>query len=114
MRTTTISVRCRPAHIHQVGAGRLLKGVQALVHLRYAFPSCLPDPVRLVVPARPVVVRAASRPPLCFQDQAALSFIALLRQADGGSFQPTRLHGASWRTRARSDSRRSSTVPASD
>ena len=26
---------------------------------RYTFPSCLPDPSRLVVPARPVVVRAA-------------------------------------------------------
>jgi hypothetical protein len=34
------SVRCDPAQIHQVGAGVSLEGVQPLVHLRYAFPSC--------------------------------------------------------------------------
>lgn len=32
-------VRCAPAHIHQVGAGVTLEGVQPLVHFRYAFPS---------------------------------------------------------------------------
>jgi hypothetical protein len=32
-------VRCDPAHIHQVGAGVSLEGVQPLVHLRYTFPS---------------------------------------------------------------------------
>lgn len=30
---------CYPAHIHQIGAGSTLTGVQPLVHLRYAFPS---------------------------------------------------------------------------
>ena len=30
---------CCPAHIHQIGAGSTLTGVQPLVHLRYAFPS---------------------------------------------------------------------------
>src|ERR1035437_1830305 len=63
---------------------RALKGVQPLIHFRYTFPSCLPDPSRLVVPTRPVVVRAASRPSLRFQGQAALSFTALLRQVGGG------------------------------
>jgi len=65
------------------------------------FRRCLPDPGRLAVPTRPVVVRAASRPPLRFQGQTALSFTGLLRQTGGGSFHPTRIHGASWRTRAR-------------
>jgi hypothetical protein len=37
----------------------LLAGVHPLVHLRYTFPPCLPDPDRLAVPTRPVVVRAA-------------------------------------------------------
>ena len=59
-----------------------LKGVQPLVHSRYAFPSCLPDPSRLAVPTRPAVVRAASHPSLRFQGQAALSFTGLLRQAE--------------------------------
>ena len=36
-----------------------LEGVRSLVSLAYTFPSCLPDPGRLVVPTRPVVVRAA-------------------------------------------------------
>ena len=53
--------RCGPAQIRQVRAGGfLLRGVQPLVHSRYTFPSCLPDPDHLAVLARPVVVRAAS------------------------------------------------------
>jgi len=36
--TIADGVRCVPAHIHQVGAGVTLKGVQPLVHSRYAFP----------------------------------------------------------------------------
>jgi len=52
--------------------------------LSYTFPPCLPDPGHLAVLTRPVVVRAASRPPLRFQDQAALSFAGLLRQVGGG------------------------------
>ena len=71
-------------------------------------PICprLPGPGRLAVPARPVVVRAASHPPLRFQGQVALGFTDLLRQAGGGLFHPTGLHGASWRTRARSNNPR--------
>ena len=36
-----------------------LEGVQPLVPASYTFPSCLPGPGRLAVPARPVVVGAA-------------------------------------------------------
>jgi len=89
--SSAASVRCCPAHIHQVGAGFHLERVQALVHLRCTFPSRLPDPDRLAVPIRPVVVGAASHPSLCFQGQAAPCFTGLLRQTGGGFFQPTRL-----------------------
>jgi len=53
--------------------------------LTYTFPLRLPSPDRLGVPPRLVVVRAASHPPLHLQDQAALSFTGLLRQARGGA-----------------------------
>src|SRR4029077_5753775 len=42
--------------------------------LAYTFWPCLPDPHRLAVPARPVVVGAPSRPPRRPPDQAAPSF----------------------------------------
>ena len=79
---------CCPAHIHQVGAGSTLEGVQPLVHSRYASLSRLPDPGRLAVPTRPVVVRAASRPPLRLLGQAALSFTGLLRQPGEAGLSP--------------------------
>jgi hypothetical protein len=52
-------VRCAPAHIHQVGAGVSLEGVQPLVHFRYAFPSRSASTGRLMVPARLAFVGAA-------------------------------------------------------
>jgi len=55
------------------------------VHLRVALPSRLPDPGRLAVPTRPVVVGAASRPHLRPQARTAPSFGGLLRQAEGGA-----------------------------
>jgi len=64
----------------------------------YAFPSCLPNPARLAVPNRHGVDGAASHPHLRHQDQAAPCFNDLLRQAESGSFHPTRSVGASWRT----------------
>ena len=42
--------------------------------LSYTFSSCLPDPRRLAVPTRPVVVRTASHPPRRPPDPAVLSF----------------------------------------
>ncbi len=59
-----------------------------LVHFRYASPSRLPNPDHLAVLARPGVVRAASRPSLRLQGQAALSFTVLLRQAGGAGLSP--------------------------
>lgn len=66
----------------------MLEGVQPLVHLRYTSPSYLPDPGRLAVPIRPGVVRAALRPHLRSQAQAALSFTGLLRQTGSGVLSP--------------------------
>ena len=80
---------CCPAHIHQVGAGSTLEGDQMLVHSRYACLSRLPGPHHLAVLARPVVVRAASRPSPHLWGQAALSFTGLLRQPDGVGLSPT-------------------------
>jgi hypothetical protein len=73
--TTSLGARHNPALICQVRAGGFrLRGVPPLVHFRYTFPFCLPDPHHLTVLVCPVVVRAAFRPPRCPPDQAALSF----------------------------------------
>jgi hypothetical protein len=59
---------------------------------------CLPDPARLAVPDRPVVVGAAPTLPAASQVRLPPASTGLLRQPSGGSFHPTRSHGASWRT----------------
>jgi hypothetical protein len=59
---------------------------------------CLPDPARLAVPDRPVVVGAAPTLPGASQVRLPPASTGLLRQPRGGSFHPTRSHGASWRT----------------
>jgi hypothetical protein len=92
--------RRSPAQIRQVRAGGLpLRGVHALVHCRYTFPSCLPDPHHLTVLARPGFVRAACHPPRRLPSQAALSFTrpaATSRQ--WCPFITTRFKSASWRS----------------
>ena len=55
---------------------------------RYACLSRLPDPHHLAVLMRPVVVRAASRPPQHLLGQAALSFTGLLRQPGAAGLSP--------------------------
>src|SRR4029450_13428481 len=59
LRSPHACVHCCPAHIPQVGAGSGLTGVDHWFSSAYTFPSCLPDPGRLAVPTRPVVVGAA-------------------------------------------------------
>jgi hypothetical protein len=59
---------------------------------------CLPDPARLAVPDRPVVVGAAPTLPAASQVRLPPASTGLLRQPSGGSFHPTRSHSASWRT----------------
>jgi hypothetical protein len=64
----------------------------------YTFPSCLPGPGRLAVPARPVVVGAAptlTRVPRLRLPPASTS------RCDGPQerpFHPLTVNGASWRT----------------
>jgi hypothetical protein len=81
-------VHCSSAHIRQVGADAALEGVQPLVRSRYTFPSRLPDPGRLAVPTRPVVVGAAPTHTLRFQGRTAPSFNDPLRRAAVGSLTP--------------------------
>jgi hypothetical protein len=53
-RSNCTDARSNPAHIRQVRAGgSLLRGFPMLVHFRYTFPSCSPDPNHLTVLARP-------------------------------------------------------------
>jgi hypothetical protein len=81
-------VHCSSAHIRQLGADAALEGVQPLVRSRYTFPSRLPDPDRLTVPARPVVVGSAPARTLRFQGRTAPSFSDPLRRAAVGSLIP--------------------------
>ena len=84
---------------HPPGSGPVqrLRGF-ARWFLAYAFWPCLPDPRRLAVPTRPVVVGAACRPHRRPPDRTAPSFVRLLRQPDGGVVSPplghTELRGA--------------------
>ena len=64
----------------------------------YAVPPRLPDPGRLAVPTRPVVVRAAPTLPCIPQGQAALSFTRAAATARRWVLSPHPAHGASWRT----------------
>src|SRR5436190_23544617 len=67
--------------------------------LAYAFWPCLPDPRRLAVPTRPVVVGAAYRPPRRLPDQTAPSFSRTAATARRWwSFTSTRSRRTSWRT----------------
>ena len=69
--------RPRSARFELVGP---LEGRSDHWFLTYTFPSRLPDPGRLAVPTRPVVVGAAPALPGVSRDQAALSFTGPLRQ----------------------------------
>src|SRR5215207_5037409 len=82
------------------GSSRLcrLRGFHHWFTARYTVLPCLPDPGRLAVPTRPVVVRAAPTLPGASQEGLPSASAGLLRQPSGGSFHPTRSHNASWRT----------------
>jgi hypothetical protein len=85
---------------HPPGSSRLcrLRGFHHWFTARYTVLPCLPDPGRLAVPTRPVVVRAAPTLPGASQEGLPSASAGLLRQPSGGSFHPTRSHNASWRT----------------
>ena len=82
------------------GSSRLcrLRGFHHWFTARYTVLPCLPDPGRLAVPTRPVVVRAAPTLPGASQEGLPSASAGLLRQPSSGSFHPTRSHNASWRT----------------
>ena len=94
-----VGVHCSPAQICQIRAGSTITEVPPLVHSRYTFPPCSPNPDHLAVLARPGFVRAASHPPQRFLGQAALNFDpAAATTGRQGSLTPVRTHNASWRT----------------
>jgi hypothetical protein len=73
-------------------------GVPPLVHcsLHLLVSLAGPGPSGGADPSRRC--QGCSHPSPRLRGQAALSFSGLLRQTAGGSFHPTRSHGASWRT----------------
>src|SRR5512132_4245564 len=85
---------------HPPGSSRLrrLRGFHHWFTARYTVLPCLPDPGRLAVPTRPVVVSATPTLPGASQAGLPSASAGLLRQPSGGSFHPTRSHSASWRT----------------
>jgi hypothetical protein len=93
-----VSAHCCPAHIHQIGAGSTLEGVQPLVHsLRLSISLAGPGPSGSTGPSR--------RCQGCFPPSPAPpgSGCPQLHQAAatarrGGSLTRPRTHGASWRT----------------
>jgi hypothetical protein len=90
-------VRCCPAHIHQVGAGSdRLRGFNHWF-LAYTFPSCLPSPGRLVVPTRPVVVRAAPALPGASREGLPSASPACCDRPTVGPFIPPGHMALSWR-----------------
>jgi hypothetical protein len=102
------SARMRTAYRPRSARFESARRLRGLMHwfLSYTFSSRLPDPPRLAVPGRPVVVRTASHPPRRPPDQAVLRFAKLLRQPSGKGLAPLPGHsGASWRTN-RSSNRR--------
>src|SRR4029434_11106738 len=85
---------------HPPGSSRLcrLRGFHHWFTRRCTVLPCLPDPGRLAVTTRPVVVRAAPTLPGASQAGLPSASAGLLRQPSGGSFHPTQSHSASWRT----------------
>jgi hypothetical protein len=80
-----------------LGPVEALRGVKRWF-LSYGVSSCLPDPHRLAVPVRPVVVRAAPTLPCASTGQAALSFGQAAATAQRRSPSTSaRSSGASWR-----------------
>ena len=95
-----LNVRCTRPTSTRLEPVLALRGFDHWFLLSYTFPPCLPDPSRLVVPTRPVVVRAAPALP-CVPRVRLPS--ASANRCDGpqeGSFHPLtvkqRLVAHSW------------------
>lgn len=87
-------VHCDPAHIHQVGAGSGLAGVQPLVSALVHLPVSLAGPGSSGSADPPRRCQGCSRPPLRLQDRAALSFSEPLRRPAGGVLSSPHGHTA--------------------
>jgi hypothetical protein len=90
----------------------LLRGFHHWFTRRYTFPSCLPGPSRLVVPARPVVVRAAPAASWAPKKRLPSASPSCCDRLGGGVLSPP--HGssrASWRTFLRNHPAGTPTAP---
>jgi len=83
------STRLEPAH--------LLRGLTRWF-LSYAFSPCLPDPGRLAVPTRPVVVRTAPTLPCVSKIGLSSASPACCDRSAAEPLQLRSVNGASWRT----------------
>ena len=91
-------VRCARPASSRLEPVEHLRGVRHRF-LSYGVSPCLPDPRRLEVPARPVVVRAAPASPRVPADQLPSASPACCDRLAAGVFHPHPVNsGASWRT----------------
>ena len=91
-------VRCTRPASSRLEPVEPLRGVRHWF-LSYGVSPCLPDPRRLEVPARPVVVRAAPTSPRVSADQLPSASPACCDRPAAGVFHPYPVNsGASWRT----------------
>lgn len=92
-------VRCTRPASSRLEPVELLRGVRHWF-LSYGVSSCLPDPRRLEVPARPVVVRAAPTSAYISTHRLPSASPACCDRPAVGVFHPYPVSsGASWRTR---------------
>jgi hypothetical protein len=89
-----------PAHIHQIGAGTTITGLQTLIPLvRLLVSLAGPAPSGSASTSR--LCQGRSHPSARLRGRAALSFFGLLRQAGDRGLSPLLGNGgASWRTNA--------------
>ena len=91
-------VRCTRPASSRLEPVEPLRGVRHWF-LSYGVSPCLPDPRRLEVPTRPVVVRAAPTSPRVSADQLPSASPAYCDRPAAGVFHPYPVNsGASWRT----------------
>ena len=91
-------VRCTRPASSRLEPVEHLRGVRHWF-LSYGVSPCLPDPRRLEVPTRPVVVRAAPTSPRVSADRLPSASPACCDRPAAGVFHPCPVNsGASWRT----------------
>ena len=98
---TLVQIRTatQPISVRFGAGGSLLRGVHTLVHCRYTFPSCLPNPGSSDS-ADPPRLCQGCLPPYPFVPGVGLPSASLgsLRRTEAVSFHHATVQGASWRS----------------